>query len=302
MKKLSILLLISLLFSLFFGCTQPKDSHSSKKTEESTGPTEEEIAEYKQFFEEGYEPLIDLGFYYTSGNQYREKQLKINLNEYGNYHKWDPMKDLFIPQANEDSWVLYKAAEQAGLLQEYLSCSVSSKLTYNDKVVYSVKNEITGNIEKQYGQQYLNETPAICKMIAEVKIPKDILLEVNRELKKNYELLISQYPDTDWGEMLFYTDEQIEAIYSGNRDEIIQCFMTENTGLYLNGKIYTPVYFFNTQAEDWMSENIPIESISEYVKTLEQRDLNAGATWYDAWETFSIIMRLWDYEDLLGLK
>lgn len=75
--------------------------------------------------------------------------------------------------------------------------------------------------------------PTVENLIEKFNIPKEKFLEKNTEL----------------GEYAQYTEAQIEALYSGDRELIIEQFMNP-CAIYVNGEIYTPQWILDHTVEE----------------------------------------------------
>ena len=162
---------------------------------------------------------------------------------------------------------------------------------------------------EKYIDWKVNGLPQIYLAIKALNISKEDFIKANNEEMKYYLECKEEDHESKDG-IQYFTSEEIELLYSGTENEIKEYFAGPYA-IYNNGKVYNAgIYFFNTQPEDWLKEEIPVEKIRELFGKLEEEFLSREypltlGIWREemmqrgALETYSFIIRLKEYEELL---
>ena len=129
-------------------------------------------------------------------------------------------------------------------LQEYMSWSEE-----NDNPV--------DNKDRPYN---INEMPNLPNVVKKYSLDHDKVAEILKDLQKYYTELSSESENAKYADMI-YTDEEIEAIASGDVEKCFNLF-TYNTAILKNDLIYTPAYIYNNTMNKLEEAGITAEEIA----------------------------------------
>ncbi|MBP1988707.1 hypothetical protein [Paenibacillus eucommiae] len=123
-----------------------------------------------------------------------------------------------------------------------------SDIVGSDKVTEWMKQFESLENPKERSKQEVN----FANVILELQVPKEAVIKANQGL--------------------VFTEEQIEAIYSGDKKRINQAFANEHA-LLVNGNIYTADWLAAHTATDYKAEGITEEELFLYIKKINKEEL-----------------------------
>ena len=106
----------------------------------------------------------------------------------------------------------------------------------------------------------INEMPNLPNVVKKYSLDHDKVAEILKDLQKYYTELSSESENAEYADMI-YTDEEIEAIASGNVEKCFNLF-TYNTAILKNDLIYTPAYIYNNTMDKLEEAGITAEEIA----------------------------------------
>lgn len=106
----------------------------------------------------------------------------------------------------------------------------------------------------------INEMPNLPNVVKKYSLDHDKVAEILKDLQKYYTELSSESENAEYADMI-YTDEEIEAIASGNVEKCFNLF-TYNTAILKNDLIYTPAYIYNNTMNKLEEAGITAEEIA----------------------------------------
>lgn len=106
----------------------------------------------------------------------------------------------------------------------------------------------------------INEMPNLPNVVKKYSLNHDKVYEILKDLQKYYTELSSESENAKYADMI-YTDEEIEAIASGDVEKCFNLF-TYNTLIMKNDLIYTPAYIYNNTMDKLEEAGITAEDIA----------------------------------------
>ena len=125
---------------------------------------------------------------------------------------------------------------------------------------YKKMEGLTG---KELYKYKMNEVPPVYTFIKESGISKENFKEANAQMRSTF--YNKGVEETAWESV--YTDEEVDLLFSDDV-EAVKKALVGKYGFYHNGKVYYVLWLHVTTHEDWIKENLPIESIKEVVYTV----------------------------------
>ena len=102
--------------------------------------------------------------------------------------------------------------------------------------------------------------PNLPNVVKKYSLDHDKVAEILKDLQKYYTELSSESENAKYADMI-YTDEEIEAIASGDVEKCFNLF-TYNTAILKNDLIYTPAYIYNNTMDKLEEAGITAEEIA----------------------------------------
>jgi hypothetical protein len=275
-KVLSLLLALVFIFSLT-SC-RGKDTESSAPADTSSLVSK---------------PIPDNTENPPSFDVYDEKRA-INNYVYG-----------YVPFALGDKAV-DEAYRQGGLsLTSLLDFLGDNDLKQKHILFQSERNKkMEGLKGKELYEYKMNEVPPVYTFIKESGISKEKFKEANTRMRSTF--YNKGVEETAWESV--YTDEEVDLLFSADV-EAVKKALVGKYGFYHNGKVYYVLYLHVTTHEDWIKENLPIESIKEVVYKVasyhttdlidRQRITTESSLRNQEWQLKSLYYKLAHYEILL---
>ncbi len=190
------------------------------------------------------------------------------LNERKNYNdsQWDPWKETTANSYN-------KAIEKTGVLSWPWNFNnsgrdvyISEYAQYCTKYVtdfYGIEAFVADLVEKDTLKSFLRPfyekerslwELTVLSAVKEMNIPKSVFIKANAENGS------------------VFTDEQIEALYSGDEVALNRAFVSP-WALTANGKIFTPDWLAVHTASDYKKNGITFDTLLEYIKKIDTPEL-----------------------------
>lgn len=110
----------------------------------------------------------------------------------------------------------------------------------------------------------INEMPNLPNVVKKYALDHDKVVEILKDLQKYYTELSSDSENAIYADMI-YTDEEIEAIASGDVEKCFNLF-TYNASILKNDLIYTPAYIYNNSMDKLEEAGITAEEIAARTK------------------------------------
>ena len=113
----------------------------------------------------------------------------------------------------------------------------------------------------KYDPYNIYDKPNLPNIVRKYSIDHDKVVEILNKRRENFEKSQEKYGASNKGANLIYTDEEIEAIASGNVEKCFNLF-TYNTAILKNDLIYTPAYIYNNTMDKLEEAGITAEEIA----------------------------------------
>ena len=187
-----------------------------------------------------------------------KSETKLDINE-------EKMPALDIKQngGGDEQSAFYGAQEisKLGLFSQKFENLVKESCTEKEFQEYMTWSEENDNPVDNKDRPYnINEMPNLPNVVKKYSLNHDKVYEILKDLQKYYTELSSESENAKYADMI-YTDEEIEAIASG---DVKKCFnlFTYNTSIMKNDLIYTPAYIYNNTMDKLEEAGITAEEIA----------------------------------------
>lgn len=187
-----------------------------------------------------------------------KSETKLDIHE-------EKMPALDIKQigGGDEQSAFYGAQEisKLGLFSQKFENLVKESCTEKEFQEYMTWSEENDNPVDNKDRPYnINEMPNLPNVVKKYSLNHDKVYEILKDLQKYYTELSSESENAKYADMI-YTDEEIEAIASG---DVKKCFnlFTYNTSIMKNDLIYTPAYIYNNTMDKLEEAGITAEEIA----------------------------------------
>ncbi|MBQ5321306.1 MAG: hypothetical protein J6K88_04540 [Oscillospiraceae bacterium] len=264
MKKiLSIGLLFLIIISSLVGCVKAPDGTSSNSLEGNIENNSSAALEE-----------IDINDWYNadflSESEKEELFEKFRTKEIS-YHNTDLNHREYMDYfRKEDSSTARRAARDMGKLEEWIKIEqeiIKENLGEKGLNTYNM----TEKEQEAFLQYFLTKAPEFYEIIHRLEIPKENLIKANNKIKEEFEQGTSESKDYSLEDLTF-TDEEIELLYSADKDTIREYFKGPHT-IFHNNKVHTIYYFQQTEPERWLEDGIPLDALKTWIKGIEEADI-----------------------------
>ena len=174
-----------------------------------------------------------------------------------------PALDIKQNGGGDEQSAFYGAQEisKLGLFSQKFENLVKESCTEKEFQEYMTWSEENDNPVDNKDRPYnINEMPNLPNVVKKYSLDHDKVAEILKDLQKYYTELSSESENAKYADMI-YTDEEIEAIASG---DVKKCFnlFTYNTSIMKNDLIYTPAYIYNNTMDKLEEAGITAEEIA----------------------------------------
>ena len=173
------------------------------------------------------------------------------------YEEKMPALDIKQNGGGDEQSAFYGAQEisKLGLFSQKFENLVKESCTEKEFQEYMTWSE-----ENDNPAYNINEMPNLPNVVKKYSLNHDKVYEILKDLQKYYTELSSESENAKYADMI-YTDEEIEAIASG---DVKKCFnlFTYNTSIMKNDLIYTPAYIYNNTMDKLEEAGITAEEIA----------------------------------------
>lgn len=174
-----------------------------------------------------------------------------------------PALDIKQNGGGDEQSAFYGAQEisKLGLFSQKFENLVKESCTEKEFQEYMTWSEENDNPVDNKDRPYnINEMPNLPNVVKKYSLNHDKVYEILKDLQKYYTELSSESENAKYADMI-YTDEEIEAIASG---DVKKCFnlFTYNTSIMKNDLIYTPAYIYNNTMDKLEEAGITAEEIA----------------------------------------
>lgn len=179
------------------------------------------------------------------------------------YEEKMPALDIKQNGGGDEQSAFYGAQEisKLGLFSQKFENLVKESCTEKEFQEYMTWSEENDNPVDNKDRPYnINEMPNLPNVIKKYSLNHDKVYEILKDLQKYYTELSAESENAKYADMI-YTDEEIEAIASG---DVKKCFnlFTYNTSIMKNDLIYTPAYIYNNTMDKLEEAGITAEEIA----------------------------------------
>lgn len=179
------------------------------------------------------------------------------------YEEKMPALDIKQNGGGDEQSAFYGAQEisKLGLFSQKFENLVKESCTEKEFQEYMTWSEENDNPVDNKDRPYnINEMPNLPNVVKKYSLNHDKVYEILKDLQKYYTELSSESENAKYADMI-YTDEEIEAIASG---DVKKCFnlFTYNTSIMKNDLIYTPAYIYNNTMDKLEEAGITAEEIA----------------------------------------
>lgn len=179
------------------------------------------------------------------------------------YEEKMPTLDIKQNGGGDEQSAFYGAQEisKLGLFSQKFENLVKESCTEKEFQEYMTWSEENDNPVDNKDRPYnINEMPNLPNVVKKYSLNHDKVYEILKDLQKYYTELSSESENAKYADMI-YTDEEIEAIASG---DVKKCFnlFTYNTSIMKNDLIYTPAYIYNNTMDKLEEAGITAEEIA----------------------------------------
>ena len=174
-----------------------------------------------------------------------------------------PALDIKQNGGGDEQSAFYGAQEisKLGLFSQKFENLVKESCTEKEFQEYMTWSEENDNPVDNKDRPYnINEMPNLPNVVKKYSLNHDKVYEILKDLQKYYTELSSESENAKYADMI-YTDEEIEAIASG---DVKKCFnlFTYNSSIMKNDLIYTPAYIYNNTMDKLEEAGITAEEIA----------------------------------------
>lgn len=174
-----------------------------------------------------------------------------------------PALDIKQNGGGDEQSAFYGAQEisKLGLFSQKFENLVKESCTEKEFQEYMTWSEENDNPVDNKDRPYnINEMPNLPNVVKKYSLNHDKVYEILKDLQKYYTELSAESENAKYADMI-YTDEEIEAIASG---DVKKCFnlFTYNTSIMKNDLIYTPAYIYNNTMDKLEEAGITAEEIA----------------------------------------
>ncbi|MBS6472421.1 MAG: hypothetical protein KH377_10755 [[Eubacterium] siraeum] len=179
------------------------------------------------------------------------------------YEEKMPALDIKQNGGGDEQSAFYGAQEisKLGLFSQKFENLVKESCTEKEFQEYMTWSEENDNPVDNKDRPYnINEMPNLPNVVKKYSLNHDKVAEILKDLQKYYTELSAESENAKYADMI-YTDEEIEAIASG---DVKKCFnlFTYNTSIMKNDLIYTPAYIYNNTMDKLEEAGITAEEIA----------------------------------------
>lgn len=179
------------------------------------------------------------------------------------YEEKMPALDIKQNGGGDEQSAFYGAQEisKLGLFSQKFENLVKESCTEKEFQEYMTWSEENDNPVDNKDRPYnINEMPNLPNVVKKYSLNHDKVYEILKDLQKYYTELSAESENAKYADMI-YTDEEIEAIASG---DVKKCFnlFTYNTSIMKNDLIYTPAYIYNNTMVKLEEAGITAEEIA----------------------------------------
>lgn len=174
-----------------------------------------------------------------------------------------PALDIKQNGGGDEQSAFYGAQEisKLGLFSQKFENLVKESCTEKEFQEYMTWSEENDNPVDNKDRPYnINEMPNLPNVVKKYSLDHDKVAEILKDLQKYYTELSSESENAEYADMI-YTDEEIEAIASGDVEKCFNLF-TYNTAILKNDLIYTPAYIYNNTMDKLEEAGITAEEIA----------------------------------------
>lgn len=174
-----------------------------------------------------------------------------------------PALDIKQNGGGDEQSAFYGAQEisKLGLFSQKFENLVKESCTEKEFQEYMTWSEENDNPVDNKDRPYnINEMPNLPNVVKKYSLNHDKVAEILKDLQKYYTELSSESENAKYADMI-YTDEEIEAIASGDVEKCFNLF-TYNTAILKNDLIYTPAYIYNNTMDKLEEAGITAEEIA----------------------------------------
>lgn len=174
-----------------------------------------------------------------------------------------PALDIKQNGGGDEQSAFYGAQEisKLGLFSQKFENLVKESCTEKEFQEYMTWSEENDNPVDNKDRPYnINEMPNLPNVVKKYSLDHDKVAEILKDLQKYYTELSSESENAKYADMI-YTDEEIEAIASGDVEKCFNLF-TYNTAILKNDLIYTPAYIYNNTMDKLEEAGITAEEIA----------------------------------------
>lgn len=174
-----------------------------------------------------------------------------------------PALDIKQNGGGDEQSAFYGAQEisKLGLFSPKFENLVKESCTEKEFQEYMTWSEANDNPVDNKDRPYnINEMPNLPNVVKKYSLNHDKVAEILKDLQKYYTELSSESENAEYADMI-YTDEEIEAIASGDVEKCFNLF-TYNTAILKNDLIYTPAYIYNNTMDKLEEAGITAEEIA----------------------------------------
>lgn len=174
-----------------------------------------------------------------------------------------PALDIKQNGGGDEQSAFYGAQEisKLGLFSQKFENLVKESCTEKEFQEYMTWSEENDNPVDNKDRPYnINEMPNLPNVVKKYSLNHDKVYEILKDLQKYYTELSSESENAEYADMI-YTDEEIEAIASGDVEKCFNLF-TYNTSIMKNDLIYTPAYIYNNTMDKLEEAGITAEEIA----------------------------------------
>ena len=187
-----------------------------------------------------------------------ESEVKLDIPE-----EIMPALDINQNGGGDELSAFYGAQEisKLGLFSIKFENLVKESCTEDELREYMSWSEENDNPVDNKDRPYnINKMPNLPNVVKKYSLEHDKVAEILKDLQKYYTELSSESENAQYADMI-YTDEEIEAIASGDVEKCFNLF-TYNTSILKNDLIYTPAYIYNNTMDKLEEAGITAEEIT----------------------------------------
>lgn len=187
-----------------------------------------------------------------------ESEVKLDIPE-----EIMPALDINQNGGGDELSAFYSAQEisKLGLFSIKFENLVKESCTEDELREYMSWSEENDNPVDNKDRPYnINKMPNLPNVVKKYSLDHDKVAEILKDLQKYYTELSSESENAQYADMI-YTDEEIEAIASGDVEKCFNLF-TYNTSILKNDLIYTPAYIYNNTMDKLEEAGITAEEIT----------------------------------------